>query len=91
MWSNRTRLTSQAYLVRLFVFGGRPMQFLLPSVSSSDTATGTLVSFSMNPDKYNGKVSPDVGEINVSLIATEGGHEWKAFLVTLKYTDAGGG
>lgn len=39
-----------------------------------DTAAGTLVSFSMNPDIYNGKVSLDVGEINVSLIVTEGGH-----------------
>ena len=74
MWSNTTRLTSQAYLVRLFVFGGRPIQFLLPSMCSSDTATGTLVSFSLNPDKYNGKVSLDVGEINVSLTVTEGEH-----------------
>ena len=74
MWSNRTRLTSQDYLVRLFVFGSRPIQFLLSSMCSSDTVTGPLVSFSMNPDKYNGKVSLDVGEINVSLIVTEGGH-----------------
>lgn len=62
----------------LFVFGGRPIQLLLPPACPSNTATRRLVSFpsGMNPAEAERRsvereVPLDVGEINVSVIMTE--------------------